>query len=99
MEVFYVIWRNYDETVKYVIGFLVYDKLWYFKYNNNCIDKAIKDGFRLFPDMLNKDKIYENIDLFNVFKNRYYDFSIELMKKDYGELITDKILIKYERER
>ncbi len=99
MEVFYVIWHSYDEKNKQVVGFLIYDDLWYFKYNSNCIKKAMKEGFRPFPDMLDINKMYKSKDLFQVFKNRYYNFSIESMKRDYGELITDKLLIKYERER
>lgn len=99
MEVFYVIWHSYDEKTKQVVGFLIYDNKWYFKYNSNCIKKAMDKGFRPFPDMLDINKMYESKDLFQVFKNRYYNFSIELMKKDYGKLLTDKILIKYERER
>ena len=96
MEVFYVYWSSYDLKYKRIIGFLIHDDLWYFKYNNN-IEETIKLGFRPFPDMNDIDKIYESKDLFLTFKNRYKD--IKLMKSEKGELITDKIMIKYIKER
>ena len=96
MEVFYVYWHSYNNKHKKVIGFLIHDKLWYFKYNNN-IKEVIDLGFRPFPDMSDINKIYRSKNLFLTFKNRYSD--IELMKNENCELITDIIMIKHIKER
>ena len=96
MELYYVYWSSYNQKHKRIIGFLIHDDLWYFKYNNN-IEETINLGFIPFPDMCDIEKVYESKELFSTFKNRYSD--IKLMKNEIGELITDKIIIKHIKER
>lgn len=33
MEVFNVLWNKYNEEKQYLIGYLIYDQEWFFKYN------------------------------------------------------------------
>lgn len=98
MEVFHIIWSSYNQKHQYIIGNLIYDDRWYFKYNLMNIDEAIQYGFRPFPGMDDTTKAYDDTQLLTTFFSRYKsdDSSsmITLMQNDQGELMTDKILIK-----
>lgn len=103
MEVFHVHWRSYNEEYRHTIGFLIYDKKWFFKYNQVSIQQAIKQGFRPFPSMEDIAKVYKSDSLFLPFLSRYPHKEnhemISFMKNASGELLTDKILIKYLKKR
>ena len=97
MEIFSINWHRYNDSKNYIIGYLIYNTYWYFKYNDKDINDAIKEGFRPFPDLPNIDEVYKQPYLFQTFYSRYkvHDRINEIMKQQDGELITDKILIKY----
>ncbi len=87
-------WK-YKET-DITIGYLFFDNIWLFKYNDKTINQCIKLGFRPFPDLSAIDKIYPSKKLFQVFNIRYMVRNdIEYMKKNNGSLETDKVSVKY----
>ncbi len=94
MEVFSVLWQSLEKKY-YTVGLLVYNQQWYFKYNFRTIEEAIKKGFRPFPDLNDIKKEYVSDELFPTFKNRYFEYDIDIMKEQLGQLVTDKVLIKY----
>lgn len=96
MEVFSILWSPFKNDIEYPIGILVYNKVWYFKYNKEIIKKAMTQGFRPFPDLLDIEKDYISDILFPTFRNRYLERdNIDVMKNQLGQLVSDRILIKY----
>lgn len=99
MEIFNVNWRRYDDEKRYLIGYLIHDKNWFFKYNNVSIKEAIKKGFRPFPELSNISKTYSSEELFKTFSSRLGSNSdqIDVLKTSDSSLLTDNILILHKK--
>jgi len=98
MEKFEIHWNSYDKQYHFIIGFLTYENTWTFSYNQETIMDAIDHGFRPFPDMPDITKIYTSSILFSIFQNRFLNYgglTFHTMKNNTGDLVTDKVLIKY----
>jgi len=95
VKTFQVCWHRYDDRKIFVVGFLFYDKEWFFKYNKHQLSSAIENGFRLFPEFLNKDQTYSSRELFNTFFIRYEKSAniLDKMMIENGSLVTDNITI------
>lgn len=102
MEIFNVLWNRYDEEEKYIIGYLLYENKWYFKYNKDTINLAIQKGFRPFPEMPSPEVMYESESLFKTFDSRLRqkdsDSKLEIMKNEDSKLLTDNILVLYKKD-
>ncbi len=103
MEVFNILWNKYDEDKQYIIGYLIYDQKWIFKYNQELINEAIKKGFRPFLELPLIDKVYTSNKLFKTFSNRLginkKKPSIMILKEKKGKLITDNIIILHKKTK
>lgn len=99
MDIFNVSWNRHDNNEKYIIGHLIHDGIWFFKYNNKAVKIAIKNGFRPFPEMSNINKTYSSSDLFRTFSSRVSSKidSIEVLKTDDLNLLTDNILVLHKK--
>lgn len=101
MEIFNVLWSRHDEEKNYVVGYLIYQEEWYFKYNKKNIKEAIKKGFRPFPELPVINKVYKSDSLFKTFDNRLeskYEDKLEIMQNQNNELLTDNILVLYKKK-
>lgn len=101
MEVFNILWNKYNEEKQYLIGYLIYDQEWLFKYNEKMIEDAINKGFRPFLEFPLINKIYTEKRLFKTFKNRLkitnQKLELKSLKEKQGKLITDNIIILYRK--
>ncbi|MEG2322562.1 MAG: hypothetical protein RSB71_03685 [Bacilli bacterium] len=95
MDIFNVVWKKYDDDKKYVVGHLIYDKNWFFKYNN--LREPLNKGFRPFVEMPNPHITYFSKTLFKTFSSRLAHKNREYMKKTDSQLITDHILVLYKK--
>ncbi len=93
MENLYLKWIDYKTNKKYVIGALCRDSKnnkYYFKLNENYIDKAKEAGFTLavlpFSDV---NRIYESDILFSVFKIRVPN--VETMNEEDIEDLLEEV--------
>lgn len=100
MVEFRVMWNRYDEKFKCIIGYLTYDEVWQFSYDEEGYSIATKIGFVGFPEFPNPNKIYQSEKLFKTFANRIRNSEnkteegkIELLEKTNGSLATDNIKI------
>lgn len=100
MVEFKVTWNRYDEKFKCIIGYLTYDEVWQFCYDEEGYSIATKIGFVGFPEFPDSDEIYQSEKLFKTFTNRIRNSEnkteegkIESLEKTGGLLATDNIEI------
>lgn len=95
MEIFDVVWHRYNQEDKYIIGYLIYDNKWFFRYNQIVIKAAIKKGFRPFPELSRLNETYHSNRLFRTFSSRINgpQSDIEILRKTDSKLLTDNILV------
>lgn len=98
---FDVIWNRYDKKFRCVIGYLSYDGIWNFKYDEEGVEIASTIGFVGFPEFPNIMKTYQSPTLFRTFDNRIRRNNthinelakIDLLDKTNAILATDNISI------
>jgi hypothetical protein len=96
MKVFKVAWTDYKFKKKYIVGILIYDEKYIFRYNKSQIKEAIENGFVPFIEFPNIDEIYSSNELFQTFAIRLPNVNskdTEPSLCDGAELSTDRIKI------
>jgi len=96
MEIFEIRWNNYKRDKEYLIGTLIHDDQYFFRYNKDEIWEAINNGFRPFPEFKDVGAVYTSENLFATFATRIGD------KKDFdnndlvekARLATDRVFVK-----
>lgn len=76
MVKFGVFWHRYDNKFLIEVGKLIYnynEKTWYFLYDKEGVEDALKLGFQLFPEFPDLQKEYKSSKLFITFLNRIDD--------------------------
>ncbi len=96
MKIFEVVWTDYKQKKNYIIGRLVHDEHYQFRYNQNQIYDAIKNGFRPFVEFPNIDLTYVSKEIFKTFAIRIPSINRDEIDNYLGngaELATDRIKI------
>jgi len=100
MEEFRVMWNRYDDKFKCIIGYLTYDGIWQFCYDEEGYEIGSKIGFVTFPEFADPKETYQSETLFKTFANRIRNSEkltetnkIEMLKLTNGILATDNISI------